>query len=105
MDAKISSEDRMTSKCENYKKYTNSLGLNYTVDIRSNKLIDSDRDTNKVYATIGEFENGLIKKLNDFSKNSSFKYRSNLTSKYIQIKCQNCKLFSYWYKNKDDIDI
>ena len=43
--------------------------------------------------------------LNNLNKDSSFQYRTNLTSKYVQIKCQNCKTFSYWYKNRDDVDM
>lgn len=55
-----------------------------------------------VYKTLKDINDDLIKNLHE---KTEFRYRWNVTQKYIQLKCEKCKLFAYWYKNKEDIDI
>lgn len=56
----------------------------------------------EIYPTESDFDIYLISRLNDLS---NLNYVSNETSKYMQVKCSQCKKFSFWFKNKDDIDM
>lgn len=38
--------------------------------------------------------------MNEINKKNnvkSFKYKLNITPSYIQVKCESCNLFAYWY--------
>lgn len=49
----------------------------------------------EVFKTRQDLDKGVILKLNSFSP--VCQYKVNETSKYIHIKCNCCKLFSYWF--------
>ena len=50
-----------------------------------------------------EIENLIINKLNKIFPNyKTFRYKKNITGKYLTIKCVKCKKFSFWLKNKDN---
>jgi hypothetical protein len=66
--------------------------------------LKNDKATNKVYATLKDFE-GLIEQLDKICDNPSFKFKLHPTEKYMQIKCTKCSLFSYWYKNQNDTNV
>ncbi len=55
-----------------------------------------------VYASIEDFEQSLISKLNEGSK---IKYQYKLTDKYAVIICKGCRKFAYWYKNTDGVNL
>lgn len=96
--AKKKNEEKVYSKCQKYS--INTLNDNYMVDIEAVNILNSAK--NEVYKTMDDFECDLISQLN---QNTKIKYKAATTSKYVVVKCQHCKLFSFWYRNKDGIDI
>lgn len=57
----------------------------------------------KIYKTFADLEDELVAKLN--AESPKIKYKAQMTSKYVVIKCTCCKLFAYWFQNTDKIDV
>ena len=94
------------STCGNYSKYLNTKGILYLTDPRAVEILNTDKESKYVYKTLQEFESKVVEKISGLSSvGCSVKYRTNITSKYVHIKCQTCSVFSYWYCNSAKKDV
>lgn len=94
----------MVSKCGRYEvKAMTNVG-HYVVDCRSRQMLKELSDEKPVFESIQSLKTNLLNKMNKESA-PLFEYHLHITSKYVQIRCKDCKVWSYWLKNKDDIDV
>lgn len=84
----------------------NPKGKDFLYCKRSIEIINLDKfsEPRKFHKTIEEFRVNIIDKLNSLA-NNSIQYIAAPTQKYVHIKCINCSMFSFWYKNIENIDI
>ena len=90
------------SKCGNYRSFMNSTGLNYIRCKTTEEVFQ--RQKSDVYKNLEDCESKLIGKLNEYGiKNGakSFKFNLRPSGKFLNVRCANCKRFSYQYKNKN----